>query len=303
MVTASPAMTELFDMLVRVARTEAPVLIRGETGTGKELVARAIHDLGPRTRKPFRAINAAMLSSELLSSELFGHVRGAFTGAVSDRPGLFGLANGGTLFLDEIGDVPGDIQARLLRAIEERTFVPVGGTEPQPADVRFLAATHRSLRRDVEAGRFRADLMYRVRVVPLFLPPLRERVNDVEALAWHFIAELNARGQRRIDEIEERALDAMLAHSWPGNVRELRNAIELPFAIGEGHVLKLRELPPELRGEEPPPEVDGVALRGLERRRIMDALRAAGGRKADAASKLGMSRQTLWRKIREHDLA
>jgi two-component system, NtrC family, response regulator AtoC len=295
-------MEALFEVVRRIARTEVPVLIRGETGTGKELVARAIHDLGPRAPRPFRAINAAMLSSELLSSELFGHVRGAFTGAVADRLGLFAVAHGGTLFLDEIGDLPGDIQARLLRVLEDRTFVPVGGTEPQRADVRFLAATHRSLRRDVEAGRFRADLMYRVRVVPLYLPPLRDRINDIEALAWHFVAELNARGHRRIDQIEPGTMDAMLAHPWPGNVRELRNAIELAFAIGEGPVLRLDELPPELRGEEPPPDLDAVTLRSLERRRITDALRAARGRKADAASRLGMSRQTLWRKLREHEL-
>ncbi|MCC6874459.1 MAG: sigma 54-interacting transcriptional regulator [Sandaracinaceae bacterium] len=301
-VSASPSMLELFDVVRRVARTEAPVLIRGETGTGKELVARAIHELGPRTRKPFRAINAAMLSSELLSSELFGHVRGAFTGAVSDRPGLFSAAHGGTLFLDEIGDLPGDIQARLLRVLEDRTFVPLGSLEPQRADVRFLAATHRSLRREVELGRFRADLMYRVRVVPLFLPPLRERTGDVEVLAWHFVDELNERGQRRIDLIEPRALDAMLAHAWPGNVRELRNAIELAFAIGEGRTLRLKELPPELRGEEPPRDTDAESLRMLERRRIADALRAASGHKAHAAQKLGMSRQTLWRKMREHGL-
>ncbi|MBC7173632.1 MAG: sigma 54-interacting transcriptional regulator, partial [Polyangiaceae bacterium] len=303
LITSSPVMEELFEMVRRVARTEVPVLIRGETGTGKELVARALHALGPRAKKPFRAVNAAMLSSELLSSELFGHLRGAFTGAISDRPGLFAVAHGGTLFLDEIGELPGDVQARLLRVLEERAFVPVGGTEPQSADVRFLAATHRSLRRDVEAGRFRADLMYRVRVVPLFLPPLRERVHDIETLTWHFIDELNARGHRQIEQIEERALDAMLGHPWPGNVRELRNAIELVFAIGEGPVLRLRELPPELRGEVPPREDDAVAQRSLERRRIVDAMRAAGGRKADAASMLGMSRQTLWRKMREHDLA
>ncbi|MGE3636318.1 MAG: sigma-54 interaction domain-containing protein, partial [Sandaracinaceae bacterium] len=293
---------ELFELVRRVARTEAPVLIRGETGTGKELVARAIHHLGPRAKKPFRAINAAMLSSELLSSELFGHVRGAFTGAVSDRPGLFAAAHGGTLFLDEIADLPGDIQARILRALEERTFVPVGSTEPHSADVRFVSATHRSLRRDVEAGRFRADLMYRVRVVPLFLPPLRERVHDIEGLTWHFIDELNARGQRHVETLEARARDAMLAHPWPGNVRELRNAIELAFAIGEGPTLRLRELPPELRGEGPPIDADALELKSLERRRIADALRAAGGRKAEAATMLGMSRQTLWRKMRELEL-
>jgi two-component system, NtrC family, response regulator AtoC len=303
MVTTSPAMLELFELIRRVARTDSSVLLRGETGTGKEMVARALHDLSPRAGRPFRAINCATLTSELLASELFGHVRGAFTGAVSDRRGLFQLADGGTLFLDEVAEIDLDLQARLLRVLQERSFVPVGGTTPVEVDVRIFAATLRALRREVEAGRFRPDLMYRIRVVPVFLPPLRERGRDVEALTWRFVDEFERAGHRHIEAIEEDALGALLAHDWPGNVRELRNVIEYAFAVGTGEVLTLAELPPELRGE-PPPEPLGTAptLVELERQRIVEALRRTAGRKGKAAELLGMSRSTLWRKLRELNL-
>jgi two-component system response regulator AtoC len=305
MVTVSPRMRELFELIRRVARTDASVLLRGETGTGKELVARALHALSPRADREFRAINCATLTPELLASELFGHVRGAFTGAVSDRRGLFALADGGTLFLDEIAEIPPDIQARLLRVLQEQTFVPVGGTTPLHVDVRILAATHKALRREVQAGRFRADLMYRIRVVPLFLPPLRDREGDVEALAWHFIEQLDRRGLRQVEHIAPDALEAMLRYAWPGNVRELRNVIELAFAVGVGDTIRLEELPPELRGEPPPlnlVEAEEPDARTLERQRILEALRATGGKKGEAAQELGISRTTLWRKMRELDL-
>ncbi len=305
MVTVAPQMERLFELIRRVAKTDASALIRGETGTGKELVARAIHELGPRRSRPFRAINCATLTPELLASELFGHVKGAFTGAIRDRRGLFKLADGGTLFLDEIAEIPLDIQARLLRVLQERTFVPLGGADPLSVDVRLLAATLRSLRREVEEGRFREDLMYRVRVVPLFLPPLRERTGDVEALTAHFVDEFNARGGRRVTEVAPDATEALLVHSWPGNVRELMNVIEYAFAVGEGRVLTLDELTPELRGEAPPDERrqnPDATLRELERERLLDALRRTGGRKGKAAEALGMSRSTLWRKLREHGL-
>lgn len=305
LLTASPVMLELFELVKRVARTDASILIRGETGTGKELVARAIHELGPRASGPFRAINCATLTPELLASELFGHVRGAFTGAIRDRPGLFALANGGTLFLDEVAEIPVDIQARLLRVLQDKTFVPVGATEPIQVDVRLVAATHRSLRAAVEAGRFRADLMYRIRVVPLFLPALRERPGDIEALTWHFVDHFNALARddtRRIEAIDRPALDALIAYPWPGNVRELRNVIEYAFAIGQGPLLTLDELTPELRGEAPP-DRDPQSAPDRERRRIIEALDRAAGRKSEAAAALGMSRSTLWRKLREHRLS
>jgi two-component system, NtrC family, response regulator AtoC len=303
MVTTSPAMLELFELIRRVARTDSSVLLRGETGTGKEMVARALHDLSPRAGRPFRAINCATLTSELLASELFGHVRGAFTGAVSDRRGLFQLADGGTLFLDEVAEIDLDLQARLLRVLQERSFVPVGGTTPVEVDVRIFAATLRALRREVEAGRFRPDLMYRIRVVPVFLPPLRDRGRDVEALTWRFVDEFERGGGRHIGAIEQDALDALLAHDWPGNVRELRNVIEYAFAVGTGEVLTLAALPPELRGEPPPePPRTPPSLAELERQRLIEALRRTAGRKTRAAELLGISRSHLWRKLREHGL-
>ena len=296
MVTVAPIMLELFETIRRVARTDVSVLVRGETGTGKELVAKAIHELSDRADNPFLAVNCATFTVELLASELFGHVRGAFTGAVKARKGLFERANGGTLLLDEIPEMDMDLQARLLRVLQEKTFVPVGGTDPIEVDVRVLAATHKALRREVEAGRFRADLMYRIRVVPLFLPPLRDREGDVEALAYHFIDELNQRGLRRITAVDERAMRAMLRHPWPGNVRELQNVIEYAFAVGDGDTLVLADLTPELRGEPPPSPTK------TERDAIREALRKTGGKKGKAASLLGMSRSTLWRKMREYNI-
>ncbi|MEZ4337716.1 MAG: sigma 54-interacting transcriptional regulator [Sandaracinaceae bacterium] len=305
MVTTSERMLELFELIRRVAPTDASVLLRGETGTGKELVARALHALSRRSEGEFRAINCATLTGELLASELFGHVRGAFTGAVADRQGVFALAEGGTLFLDEVAEISADLQARLLRVLQERTYVPLGGSTPQTADVRILAATHKALRREVAEGRFRADLMYRIRVIPIFLPPLRERYGDVEALAEHFVGELNAGGRRQVEHIASTAMDALLAHAWPGNVRELSNVMSYAYAVGLGDTITVDQLPPELRGEPPPigPFDEGEPdLRRLERERLLAALRQTRGKKGRAAELLGMSRTTFWRKLREHGL-
>ena len=317
-VTVSPQMRSFFELLRRAARSDASILIRGESGTGKELAAAAVHQLSRRRDRSFEAINCATLTPELAASELFGHVRGAFTGAIRERQGLFALADGGTVFLDEVAELSPDIQARLLRVLQERTFVPVGGTDPVHVDVRMLAATNKSLRDEVERGRFREDLMYRIRVVPLFLPPLVERDGDVEALTWHFIKEFNERAEvreaankasdddlpcRRILAIAPEAHARLLAYQWPGNVRELRNVIEYAFAIGEGAVLEADELPPELRGE-PPPRTQrnshaSMAPEDDEKARILEALRIANGLKSQAAELLGISRTTLWRKMRE----
>jgi two-component system response regulator AtoC len=299
MVSVAPQMLEFFGLLERVARTEASVLLRGETGVGKELAAAAIHSLSPRSEGPFRAINCATLTPELAGSELFGHVRGAFTGAVSSRPGLFELADGGTVFLDEIAELTPDIQARLLRVLQERRFVPIGGTQPKPADVRLVAATNKSLREAVDKRRFREDLMYRVRVVPIFIPPLVERAGDVQALLWHFIDHFNTKGDRQVDRVDATAYDYLTNYPWPGNVRELRNVIEYAFAVGEGPVLTAAELPPELRGELPPHRGEDATPEEQERARILDALRMAGGQKSQAADLLGISRTTLWRRMRE----
>ncbi len=304
LLTVAPEMEAFFELLHRVAKSDAYVLVRGETGTGKELVARTIHNLSRRSGGPFLAVNCATFTPELLASELFGHVRGAFTGAVRDRHGLFALANGGTLFLDEIAEMPLDLQARLLRVLEERAFVPVGGSERTAVDVRILAATHRSLRREVHGRRFREDLMYRVRVVPLFVPRLIDRTGDVEALTWHFIDQLNERETRQVDSIAPAAMGALLGHEWPGNVRELRNVIEYAFIVGDGPSIELADLTPELRGEAPPgaEDEDALDLKEIERRSILSALEKTGGRKAEAAELLQMSRTTLWRKLKEHRL-
>jgi transcriptional regulator with PAS, ATPase and Fis domain len=302
--TQSPAMRALFDLIERIARTPSSVLIRGESGTGKELVAAALHALSPRAAGAFRSVNCATFTPELLASELFGHVRGAFTGAIRDRKGLFELADGGTVFLDEIAEMSLDVQARVLRVLQERSFVPVGGSEPVSVDVRLVSATNKALRAEVKAGRFREDLMYRVRVVPIFLPRLADREGDVDALVDRFVAEFNARGLRQVEKVSPDALEALRDYDWPGNVRELRNAIEYSFAVGEGPTIACGELPPELRGEPPPGgELDELVAYDEERARLEKALTAARGRKARAAELLGISRSTLWRKLREHRLA
>jgi two-component system response regulator AtoC len=302
MASCSPEMGELFELVQKVARTEASVVIRGETGTGKEMVAKALHDLSPRSEGPFRAINCATLSPDLLESELFGHVKGAFTGAIRDRKGLFELADKGTVFLDEVAEIPLDIQARLLRVLQEQNFIPVGGTTPINVDVRLVSATHQSLREAVNAKKFRADLMYRIRVVPLFLPRLAERDGDVEALMWEFIHEFNERGHRYVTGVTREVVDAMLDYEWPGNVRELRNVLEYAYAVGDGPTLTCDELTPELRGEPPPLTGEPRTAEELERQQLMDALRKTGGRKGDAADLLGISRSTLWRRLREHNI-
>ncbi len=298
MLSSADCMHRLFEVIERVAKTESTVLVRGETGTGKELVARAVHECSHRAGKPFRAINCATLTPELLASELFGHVRGAFTGAVRDHEGLFAQSDTGTIFLDEIAELPLALQAQLLRVLQERSFIPVGGTKSKSVDVRLVAATNKALRTEVAEGRFREDLMYRVRVIPIFLPPLVDREGDVEALLWRFIDDFNTQGLRKIESIADDALAAIRSYLWPGNIRELQNLVEYAFALGIGPVLNIADLPPEIRGEGPKPR----RMPGNERERIRIALRDAEGRKAEAAVSLGMSRSTLWRKMKELSL-
>ncbi len=311
-VTRDPKMKQLLGDVQKVARSEASVLVRGETGSGKELIAAAIHAASPRAGAPFRALNCAALPPNLLESELFGHVRGSFTGAVRDAPGHFRLADGGTLFLDEVAELPLDMQAKLLRVLQERTVIPIGGGDPIPVDVRIVSATHRPLRKEVEAGRFRADLLYRLRVIPLYLPPLRERPDDVEVLAWHFLGKHEARGGRAIRRIAEGALSILTSYDWPGNVRELQNAVEYATVMGEGPVLGEADLPPDVRGVDAraldtvnAPDPALAARRAelpLEARRLLNALERAGGHMSRAAASLGMSRTTLWRKLKKHGL-
>ncbi len=307
-ITQAPRMKALVDDIERVAQSDASVLVRGETGSGKELVARAIHAASDRKAGPFVAINCAALPPQLLESELFGHVRGAFTGAIRDSLGLMQRANGGTILLDEIAELPLELQAKLLRVLEERSVIPVGGRDPVAIDVRFVSATHQSLRDAVAQGRFRADLMYRIRVIPLFLPSLRERKGDVALIAQHLVARFNERGKRKVERLTQGALAALDAYDWPGNVRELSNALEYAFAIGRGPVITEAELPPEIVQGEPGreavrhkvPELPPItATTDPEARRMLRALERAGGHKRRAAESLGMSRTTFWRKLRE----
>jgi transcriptional regulator with PAS, ATPase and Fis domain len=304
--TSDPRMKETFRIIERVAGEDMTVLVRGETGTGKELVAGAIHALSPRKTGPFRALNCAALPPNLLESELFGHVRGAFTGAVKDTPGHVQLAHGGTLFLDEVAELPLELQAKLLRVIETRTVLPVGGRDPIPVDVRVVSATHRSLRAEVEAGRFRADLMFRLRVIPVRLPPLRERPADVLLIGQKVIDELNGRGRRAVSSIAPAAAAALERYEWPGNVRELKNVLAYAFAIGSGPVLELSDLPGELAAPAPAHEVVVAPVAPIiddevapDVRRIRDALVRTGGNRDRTAKLLGMSRVTLWRRMRE----
>jgi transcriptional regulator with PAS, ATPase and Fis domain len=302
--TRDARMKELFRIVTRVAATDETVLVRGETGAGKELVARALHALSPRAAGPFRALNCAALPSNLLESELFGHAKGAFTGAIKDTAGHVQLAHGGTLFLDEVAELPLELQAKLLRVLETRSVLPVGARDPIPVDVRVVSATHRALRAEVEAGRFRADLMFRLRVIPVRLPPLRERPTDVALLTDKLIAEWNTRGHRRITAVAPAAAAALERHAWPGNVRELRNVIAYAFAIGDGPVLELRDLPDELAATTPTAGEITVVAPAVsddtppEARRIRDALARTGGNRDRAARLLGMSRVTLWRRLR-----
>ncbi|MCK6525695.1 sigma 54-interacting transcriptional regulator [Myxococcota bacterium] len=297
LVTRDPAMLQVFQIIRNVAETEATVLVRGESGTGKELVARAIHLESRRRDGPFIAVNCAAFTPSLLESELFGHAKGAFTGAVSARRGIFAQADGGTLFLDEVAELPLELQAKLLRVLQERVLVPVGANEPVEVDVRVIAATHRALREEVRAGRFREDLMFRLRVVPLFLPPLRQRPLDIELLLRRSLDEHNRRGRRGVTSFSPEAMQALLDHPWPGNVRELLNVVEYAFAVGRGPVISLHELPPEFREARPQatPRRAPPSPEEDERARVRAALDRCDGDLDRAAASLGVSRTTFWR--------
>jgi DNA-binding NtrC family response regulator len=284
------------------ADSDATVLILCETGTGKELVARALHEHGQRKHKPFVAVNCASIPADLLESELFGHKKGSFTGAATDRTGAFREANGGTLFLDEIGDMPSAMQAKILRALQERIVTPVGG-KPIPVDARVIAATHRDLPSLVGQGAFREDLYYRLNVVPITLPPLRERRADVAALAEHFLSVASRGGQKRLTTA---ASDRLLEHSWPGNVRELRNVIERASIMVRGDVIDAGDLVlTHERSELTPPHAGDlpVAVAKLEEAMIRETLAACGGNRTEAARRLNINRQLLYAKMQRYGLA
>jgi len=312
----SPVMLEVYKLVARVAGSTATVLVEGESGTGKELVARAIHTHSPRAGAPFVPVNCTALTESLLESELFGHARGAFTGAVAAKRGLFEAANGGTMFLDEIGDMGPKMQAQLLRTLQDGEVKPVGGSEPIRVDVRLVCATNKDLDAEVKAGRFREDLYFRINVVTVHLPPLRDRREDVPILVAHFLAKLARRERRPAAALSPEALKLLNAYSWPGNVRELENAIERAVAVAKGNVVLPSDLPPEVSGGAGTAAAvaaaggadsggiiaDRPSLAELERRYIQLVLQESGGNKKRAAEKLGIDRRTLYRALeREGD--
>jgi PAS domain S-box-containing protein len=295
LVGGSEAMRRVYALVEAIGQNEATVLIEGESGTGKELVARAIHAHSNRAAGPFHAVNCGALPSELLESELFGHVKGAFSGALKDKPGRVELAQGGTLFLDEIGDLPLAMQVKLLRLLQEREFVRVGGTETLRLDARVLAATNVHLERAVKEGRFRGDLYYRLRVIPVRLPPLRERREDIVPLAEHFLRQLAERGGKP-KHLSAAAARALISHAWPGNVRELENAVSFAFYTSPSEEIGALDLPPEVGARGTSPVAAPTSTEG-EEARVRDALARAGGNKAEAARLLGVNRTTLWRRM------
>jgi two-component system response regulator AtoC len=315
----SQGILDIYAILERVADTPTTVLISGESGTGKELVARALHEHSSRKDKPFIKVNCAAIPKELIESELFGHERGAFTGAVSSKPGRFELANGGTLFLDEIGEIPIEMQVKLLRALQESEFERVGGIKTIRVDVRLVAATNRDLKRLIASGTFREDLFYRLNVVPIRLPALRERTGDIPVLVEHFLGKFNERLKKKVEGAESEAMDVLVAYPWPGNIRELENVIERAVLFCDAQKLRASDLPPEIRGipamaNVPLPEADltaalagegglkehvKVAMSRLEKELVSRALQQTGGNVTHAARLLKISRKGLQLKMKE----
>lgn len=302
-ISKSPAMQNLFAILPEIAQSESTVLIQGDSGTGKELVARALHSLSRRAPKPFVAVNCGALPDTLLESELFGHVAGAFTDARRDRQGRFALAEGGTLFLDEIGDISPALQVRLLRVLEERAYTPLGSNRVIKANVRVVAATHKDLSQEVEAGGFRKDLYYRLNVVRIKLPRLCQRREDIPLLAAHFIERFNRLQDKKILGLSHQTLAIFMHHDWPGNIRELENAIEHAFILCPHGLIQPQHLPEHLSpaGREGPPP-SGLTLNELEKRALWEALERHAWRRLATARELGIDKNTLRRKIQRHGL-
>ena len=307
MVGTSPTMRKVYDLISRVASTEASVLITGESGTGKELVARALHKRSERANGPFIAINCAAMPATLLESELFGHVKGAFTDARASRDGLFVQASNGTIFLDEIGELPVELQPKLLRALQERRVRPLGSTQEVQFDARIIAATNRDLEAEVEIGKFRQDLFYRINVVRIPVPPLRSRGNDILLLAQRFLEKFAGRSGKAIKGISSAAADRLLSYDWAGNVRELENCMERAVALTRFEEVTVDDLPDNVRdykssnlvvaGDDP---AQLLPLKELERRYIHRVLKACGGNKSEAARVLGLDRRTLYRKLERY---
>jgi len=302
----SSAMLQVFDLISSSAQSEAPVIIYGDSGTGKELVASAIHKLGPRRKAPFIKVNCAALSESLLESELFGHVKGAFTGADRTRLGRFEAANGGDIFLDEIGDLPLSTQVKLLRVLQEKEIEKVGDHRPISIDVRILAATNKDLHRLMEEGRFRQDLYYRIGVIPIILPPLWERREDIPLLVETFINRIRLKTDKPITGMSKDSLDLLLRYDWPGNVRELINVIEYAFVLCHEDEIMPNHLPARVTGEQsrvtPKRRMTQSHTDDEERKRILEALESTAGNQSKAAEILGISRVTLWKRLKAFDI-
>ncbi len=302
---ASSVMQQVFDLISNAAQSDAPVIILGESGTGKELVAKAIHAAGPRSHKAFMKVNCAALSESLLESELFGHVKGAFTGAYQDRQGRFEAANGGDIFLDEIGDLPLVTQVKLLRVLEEKVIERVGDNRPIEINVRVITATNQDLKQLVEKGRFRHDLFYRINVIPINIPPLRDRISDIPLLAESFFHRIRLKTNKPIEAITPEALQAMMNYPWPGNVRELKSALEYAFVSCQNEVITPEHLPPEIStGTQPAVETKTYqeTKDEVKKQQLIKALQKAKGNQTMTAKLLGVSRVTVWNRIRKYGI-
>ncbi|MDT8379205.1 MAG: sigma 54-interacting transcriptional regulator [Desulfotignum sp.] len=314
----TPVMQNLFEHIQGVAPLDTPVIILGESGTGKEMVAKALHETGNRSDKPFIKVNCAALSETILESELFGHVKGAYTGAASDRIGRFEAAHQGTLFLDEIGDIPLSVQVKLLRVLEEQMIQRVGDNRSIPIDVRIITATNRDLEAMITRGAFREDLFFRINVFPVVCPPLRERKDDITLIIQHFITILAEKTRKNILGFTPNAMRRMVSYSWPGNIRELRNAVEYAFVLSKGKSIGVEHLPEKLLSEDSPAEVSApsfgrqpvspaifgaIPVKQSEKADLVNALRQADGNQTRAAEILGVSRVTVWKRMKKHGVA
>ena len=315
----SDELAQVLDLVAKVASTSATVLLTGESGTGKELIADALHHLSQRKDKPLIKLNCTAIPEGLLESELFGHEKGAFTGAIRKKPGKFELADGGTIFLDEIGDMSPSTQAKVLRVLQEKDFTPVGGEQVKKVDVRIIAATNKDLSDEIRQGRFREDLFYRLNVITINIPPLRERKSDIPFLADHFLERVAKKNNVHKKSLSRSAQDRLLAHSWPGNIRELENALERAFLLSDGSIIQPEDLPITPDASHLPPdalpltpsiyEVERTeraslndTIEAFEKELIIQALKKSDGSQAEAAKKLGLNRKNLWHKIRKHNI-
>ena len=306
MIGASASMQKVFDLISNASMSEAPTIIYGESGTGKELVAKAIHEIGVRKDKPFIKVNCAALNESLLESELFGHVKGAFTGAHKTREGRFEAARDGDIFLDEIGDLPLSTQVKLLRVLEEKVIERVGDNQPIHTDVRIISATNQDLKQLVKQGSFREDFYYRINVIPIYVPPLRERIGDIPILASSFFRRLKVKSGKNIKEVSPEALKFLIQYSWPGNVRELKSTFEYAFVSCNGESILPQHLPTELTKRRPAGKTEHTSSESLEKikkQRLIEALRKSGGNQSEAARILGISRTSVWNQIRKFNIS